>query len=147
MGSRRSLVPNSEKPIRVLVVDDDPDALDIYRQYLSFVGMSVETACDGMEAIQRAQTHVPDVIVMDISMPFIEGDDAAALLKQDVRTRRIPIIAVSAFGGLARSKGRHTAFRGYYVKPLLPERLADIIRQVVSEVTRERQLTGTAKQF
>jgi two-component system, cell cycle response regulator DivK len=128
----------------VLVVDDDPDALDIYRQYLSFVGMNVETARDGMEAIQRAQMHVPDVIVMDISMPFIEGDDAAALLKQDARTRAIPIIGVSAFGGLARSKGRHVAFEAYHVKPLLPERLAAIIRAVLSDARRAQPVTAKA---
>lgn len=143
MGSRKPPISHTETPpIHVLVVDDDPDALNIYRQYLSFVGMNVETACDGMEAIQRAQIHVPDIIVMDISMPFIEGDDAAAALKQDLRTSAIPIIAVSAFGGLARSKGRHAAFAAYYVKPLLPERLVAIIRAAVSHTKPLRPVTA-----
>jgi CheY-like chemotaxis protein len=123
------------------VVDDDPDALDIYRQYLTFVGMRVQTACDGVQAIQRAQMDRPDVIVMDISMPFIEGDDAAALLKQDPRTRSIPIIGTSAFGALARSKARRAPFDAFYGKPLLPERLATIIAGVVS---RARAATTTA---
>src|ERR1041384_6181232 len=111
------------RPIHVLVVDDDPDALTIYGEYLSFVGMRVDTARDGCEAVQRAQMYHPDVHVMHISMPFMEGDDAAALLKNEPRTSGIPIIALSAFGGLARSKVRHAPFDGFYGKPLLPREL------------------------
>jgi two-component system cell cycle response regulator DivK len=138
MGSRHSAIAHTDAPIHVLVADDDPDALNIYRQYLTFVGMDVETACDGCEAVQRAQMHLPDVIVMDISMPFLEGDDAAMLLKGDLRTRDIPIIAVSAFGGLARSKARDVAFDGFYGKPLLPEDLATIVRAAASPPSSPR---------
>jgi two-component system cell cycle response regulator DivK len=125
------------------VVDDDPDALDIYRQYLSFIGMSVQTACDGRQAIERARIDQPHVIVVDISMPFIEGDDVAVLLKADPRTRTIPIIAISAFGALARSKARRAPFVAFCSKPLLPNRLATIIKAIVSG-TRAGATTATA---
>jgi CheY-like chemotaxis protein len=143
MGSRRTSIPTNEKPIRALVVDDDPDALDIYRQYLSFVGMKVFTARDGREAIERARLELPDVIVMDISMPFMDGGDAASVLRTERRTSGIPIIALSAFGGLARSKARHAPFVGFYGKPVLPERLAEIVTDVVARRRRERQAAAT----
>jgi two-component system cell cycle response regulator DivK len=127
----------------VLVVDDDPDALDIYRKYLSFVGMDVDTAHDGREAMARARLdRPPDVIVMDISMPLMEGGDAATALRMDAKTRAIPIIAMSAFGGLARSKVRHAPFVAFCSKPLLPERLAELITSVVARRRRERYAAG-----
>jgi two-component system, cell cycle response regulator DivK len=138
MGSRRIPIPSTDEAIHVLVVDDDPDALDIYRQYLSFVGMDVVTARDGREAIVRARIDLPDVVVMDISMPLMEGGEAATVLRKEARTRAIPIIAMSAFGGLARSKVRHAPFIEFCSKPLLPERLAEVITSVVTRRRRER---------
>jgi two-component system cell cycle response regulator DivK len=143
MGSRRTPIRSNDEGMHVRVVDDDPDALDIYRQYLSFVGMDVVTARDGREAIERARIDLPDVIVMDISMPLMEGGAAATVLRREARTRAIPIIAMSAFGGLARSKARHAPFVGFCSKPLLPERLADVITSVVTRRRRERYAVTT----
>jgi CheY-like chemotaxis protein len=126
------------------VVDDDPDALNIYRQYLSFVGMSVQTAWEGRQALLSAQIDQPDVIVMDIAMPFIEGDDVAVMLKADRRTRTIPIIGITAFGALARSKARRAPFDAFYSKPLLPKRLATVIEGLVSRASAQTKTTAPA---
>src|SRR5688572_3819413 len=137
MASRGSGKP--DKAIRVLLVDDSRLTLAMYDHYLRFAGLHVRRARDGHEAIEKATQDPPDLIVMDISMPLMEGDEAAAVLKNDVRTRHVPIIALTAFGGLARSKGRSGVFDGFYHKPLLPQALARLIR---SHVARSRERIG-----
>lgn len=124
--------------IRVLIVDDDPDARRMYGQYLEFVGMRVETAADGEQALHVALAFSPDVIVMDIAMPHVEGDDAAATLKADSRTEHIRIIGLSAYGALARTKARAARFDVFYRKPFLPRDLAVVVEGLVFRDDRTR---------
>ena len=140
MASRRP--PPGAQAIRVLLVDDSLLTLEMYGRYLRFAGMEVQTARDGREAIEKAFENPPDLIVMDISMPILEGDEAALALKYDGRTRDIPIIALTAFGGLARSKARSDVFDGFYHKPLLPKQLVDVIR---SQVEHSRKATPRSR--
>ena len=66
---------------RILIVDDDVDGREMYAEYLSFAGFEVSTARDGKEAIEKAQTEHPDVVVMDLPLPLVDGISAT-------RTRR-----------------------------------------------------------
>jgi CheY-like chemotaxis protein len=120
-------------PLRVLLVDDDWDARNIYTQYLTHKGMLVETAVDGIEALERAAGFRPDVVVMDISMPFMEGHAAAEALRADPATSDIPIIAFSAQGLLKRSKTRVKAFDAVCWKPCRPEDLLAVIEKVAGK--------------
>src|SRR5579872_2603863 len=83
-------------PIHVLVVDDDEDARTIYSTYLAHVGCDVRTASDGRSAIDAVTRWAPDVIVMDLAMPNVDGWTASKRLKASPTTRYIPIIALSA---------------------------------------------------
>ena len=80
----------------ILVVEDFDDAREMYRDSLQFAGLRVETARDGREAIEKARTLQPDLILMDLSLPGIDGWEATRLLKSDPATRRILIVALSA---------------------------------------------------
>jgi two-component system, OmpR family, response regulator MprA len=120
-------------PLRVLLVDDDWDARNIYTQYLAHKGMVVETAVDGVDALERAAAFGPDVIVMDISMPLMEGHAAAEALRADPATADIPIIAFSAQGLLKRSKTRVKAFDAVCWKPCRPEELLAVIETVAGD--------------
>src|SRR5688572_20288867 len=100
--------------IRVLVVDDDADARAMYGHYLEYVGMRVQTAADGDEALRAAYTFSPDVIVMDMAMPAVPGDQVAAAVKADPRTREIKIIGLTAYGWLARTTARVAPFDAFY---------------------------------
>src|SRR5918998_2454729 len=83
------------KPV-VLLVEDYDDAREMYRDYLEFSGFRVETARDGREGIEKAQALSPDLILMDLSLPGIDGWEATRLLKSNPATRNLLIVALSA---------------------------------------------------
>jgi len=84
--------------VRVLVVDDLPDHAEMLRELLEPEGYQVDTAADGQEAIDKALAAPPDLVIMDVSMPRIDGIEACRRLKSDPRTRLVPIILVTALG-------------------------------------------------
>jgi CheY-like chemotaxis protein len=106
----------------VLVVDDDRDARVIYRQYLRAMGCRVVTASDGARAIERATRWRPDVIVMDLSMPNVDGWTATKRLRQQRDTRHIPIVALTALPTSRRS-ALAAGCDAFLAKPCLPELL------------------------
>ncbi len=83
-------------PPLILAVDDVPENLDIVRMRLEAHGYDVVTAADGEEAITQAQTHLPDLILLDIMMPKLDGISVLKILKQDQRFGFIPIILLTA---------------------------------------------------
>src|SRR5437867_1364024 len=80
----------------ILVVDDDADSRIIFSQVLRAKGCVVFTAKDGREALEKAKTLGPDLVLMDLAMPRIDGFEAIRRLRESSWTRRLPIIAVSA---------------------------------------------------
>ena len=87
---------NPRTKVSVLVVDDDGDARAMYRMFLVHAGCRVRTARDGRAAIAAANDWTPDVIIMDMAMPRLDGEAAAKSLKASPSTAHIPIIAMSA---------------------------------------------------
>jgi two-component system cell cycle response regulator DivK len=114
----------------ILLVEDNEDNLVVYRTILEHVGFAVIEARDGEEGVARARSGRPDLILMDISIPKIDGWEATQRLKADATTRAIPIIALTAH---ALEEDRQRAFQagcdGYLAKPIEP-------RRVVQEVER-----------
>jgi len=116
----------------VLIVDDYPDALEVTALALHHAGFRVETASDGIEAIQQAVRLSPDVIVMDLSMPGVDGWEAIRQIKGFPRTRNISIIAVTALPDhWNRTKAEAAGCDGYLQKPCPPLSLATEIRSVL----------------
>jgi len=109
------------RPI-VLVVDDDLDARLIYRHYLTVMGCHVYTARDGLIGVEMAKRRKPDVIVMDLAMPRLNGWAATAELKESPATRTIPIIVLSAVP-TSRNEAKAAGCDGFLAKPCLPELL------------------------
>jgi CheY-like chemotaxis protein len=83
--------------MHILLVDDEPDVRSTMKMLLESEGHRVDVAANGREAVQSATTHVPDVVVMDLNMPVMDGVSAARMLSQHPVTQRIPIIALSAY--------------------------------------------------
>jgi CheY-like chemotaxis protein len=122
----------SDRP-RVLVVDDYPDAREMYAEYLQYSGFDVIEAGNGMEAIERATDSAPDIILMDLSLPVMDGWEATRRLKADKATADIPIVALTghALAGILEG-ARKAGCDAFVTKPCLPEDLVKEIRKVLS---------------
>jgi two-component system, cell cycle response regulator DivK len=108
----------------VLLVDDLEDQRELYREYLEFVGFRVEVARDGFDAIDQAQELRPDVVVMDLAMPGLDGFETTQRLKLLETTRAIPVIALTAHGELPREWAISAGCAAYLRKPCEPYDLA-----------------------
>ncbi len=112
-------VRRSDRPM-VLIVDDDPDARDMYAEYLKTMGCDVYKAKDGQEAVKKTSELWPNVVVMDLAMPKMDGWEAIRQLHQSSWTSSIPVVAVSAI-----EDGREAAFAvgcdAYLMKPCTPQ--------------------------
>ncbi len=106
----------------VLIADDDPDAQAIYGSYLSSLGCVVFVAHDGVEAVEKANRLRPDLIVMDLVMPHLDGSGAIERLKHSGRTENIPIIVLSG-DDMAADQARRAGCEVFLAKPCQPELL------------------------
>ncbi|HET7824366.1 MAG TPA: response regulator [Anaeromyxobacter sp.] len=86
-------------PLRILVVEDDPAVARLYAAYAQSRGHAVLFAKDGAEALVAAASELPDVVLLDIAMPKLDGRDVLRQLKANPKTAPIPVLVVSAFGG------------------------------------------------
>jgi CheY-like chemotaxis protein len=122
----------SERP-RVLVVDDYTDAREMYSEYLQFSGFDVIEAGNGVEALERAADSAPDIILMDLSLPVMDGWEATRRLKADQATADIPIVALTghALAGILEG-ARKAGCDAFVTKPCLPEDLVKEIQKVLS---------------
>jgi two-component system, cell cycle response regulator DivK len=120
----------------VLIVDDYEDNRDMYSQYLQFTGMRVAEAANGKEALSKTAELMPDLIVMDLSLPGIDGWQATRILKQDPKTRDILVLALTGHALEGASQGaRDAGCDAFLTKPCLPE---DLHREI------ERMLAGAS---
>lgn len=119
-------------PPLVLIVDDNLDAREMYAMYLEHEGFRSTEAADGHAAIDRAKQEKPDLILMDATMPRLDGWEAARLLKADAETKTIPLIMLTAHA-FAEHRDRAAAVGadGFMAKPVLPDALAREIRRML----------------
>ena len=122
--------PSAPTGQTVLLVEDNEDNRIIYSTVLRHLGYEVVEAQDGLRAVELARSLKPDIILMDISIPEMDGWEATRVLRQDPITKDIPIVALTAHA-LADDRERATAlgFTSYLAKPVEP-------RAVVAEVRR-----------
>ena len=117
---------------RVLLVDDYPDAREMYSEYLQFSGFDVVEAANGIEALASALERTPDIILMDLSLPVMDGWEATRRLKADDRTASIPVVALTGHALAGISEGAKKAGCDAFVtKPCLPEDLVREIRRIL----------------
>jgi two-component system cell cycle response regulator DivK len=81
---------------KILLVEDNPATMDVVEKELEFLGYDTITADDGRKAVEMAEAHMPDVIIMDISLPQMDGLEATALIRENPKTKSIPILAATA---------------------------------------------------
>src|SRR5215510_11573729 len=106
-------------PRRILVVDDNPDAAMSMSLLLKVSGHETETAADGVEALAKAAAYRPDVILLDISLPKMNGYDTCRALRQEEWGRNAVIVALTGWGEEEdRTKAKGAGFDGHFVKPV-----------------------------
>lgn len=122
----------SQKDFLLMVVDDMVDNLVLISLYLQQSGYRVVTASNGEEALRIAAITPPDLILMDISMPELDGLGATRRLREDPALREVPVIAITAFNteGFRRA-AYDVGIDGYLTKPLDFDRLNDLIRSLL----------------
>lgn len=123
----------------VLVVEDYQDAREMYAAYLQFSGYRVAEATDGIEAIEKALELMPDIILMDLALPKMDGWEATRRLKSDERTKHIPVVALTGHALPGHSEGaRQAGCDSFVTKPCLPDALvAEIKRMLAMPPPRE----------
>ena len=126
----------SELPPLILIVDDVDHGREICDEYLEFRGFRVATAADGLEALDKAFELLPDLILMDLSLPGIDGWEATRRLKNDERTRDIPVVALTAHAlASAHDRAKEAGCDSVVTKPCLPKDLeAEVRRRIEGRI-------------
>jgi len=126
-------MPSPLEPL-VLVVDDYQDAREMYAEYLKASGFRVEEARTGVEAVAKAREVKPDCILMDLSLPGIDGWEATRQLKADKSTNHIPVVAITGHASeLASRDARAAGCTAFVLKPALPDAVVAEVRKALSE--------------
>ncbi len=128
------------KPAKILVIDDEPEITDIVETFLETAGYEVESENASEEGIEKAKSFLPDLVLLDIMMPTMDGYEICSELKRSEKTKRIPVVFLT--GKDARSdEGRSFKVGGvlYIKKPFSCERLLDIVKVVLQTVEKENK--------
>jgi two-component system, cell cycle response regulator DivK len=123
----------------VLIADDATESREMYATYLTFRGFQVVKAADGTQALDKARRARPDVLVLDLAMPGLDGMEVCRRLKADPRTSALPVIALTGhvFKEWERA-ARAAGFDSYLAKPCLPVELLREIRKFLPTPRRAR---------
>lgn len=117
-------------PKRILVTEDSPTILEIIKNTLEDAGFSVITAIDGMEALDKIRKEKPDLIILDLMLPKIDGFKICMMVKRDSNFKKIPIIILTARASDSDKKiGQEVSADAYITKPFEPQVLLSKIKE------------------
>jgi two-component system alkaline phosphatase synthesis response regulator PhoP len=129
-GIRRAQEPRLRR--KILVVDDDADLIELLSFNLKKAGFSIGTALDGVDALKKARSIRPDLILLDLMLPGLDGFAVCETLRRDAATASIPIIIVTAFSSeLGRLAGLDCGANDYVTKPFSPKTLVSRVQRLV----------------
>ena len=117
---------------RVLLVDDEPSIVKMVGKRLEVEGFDVTVAMDGQEGLKKAQNEVPDVIILDLMLPKLNGYEVCTMLKQDARYQKIPVVLFTAKAQEKDEKiGMECGANAYVRKPFRAQELIEKIRSLI----------------
>ena len=130
----------SAKKPRILVVDDEPDAVELVAFNLKGAGYDVSTAVDGEEALKKARDLLPDLIVLDLMIPAVDGLEVCKILRRDARTATIPIVMLTAKAAeVDRVLGLELGADDYVTKPFSPRELVLRVKRLLRSTAAEHE--------
>ncbi len=119
---------------RILLVEDNPATIDVVQKELEFLGYDAITADTGDKAVAMAATHLPDLIIMDISLPGMDGLQATALIRKNPKTQSIPVLAATARALPGdREKCILSGCTDYIAKPFTHRELGTALKKILKE--------------
>lgn len=119
---------------RILLVEDNPATVDVVQKELEFLGYDAITADTGDKAVQMAESHLPDLIIMDISLPGMDGLQATALIRKNPKTQAIPVLAATARALPGdREKCMQSGCTDYIAKPFTHRELGAALKKILKE--------------
>ena len=119
-------------PKKILVVEDTEDNRQILRDLLGMAGYEMVEAHDGAEGVAKAAEHKPDLILMDIQMPVMDGYEATRRIKADPALKSIPIVAVTSYALSGdEEKTRAAGCDSYIAKPYSPRQMLAKVREIL----------------
>jgi two-component system, cell cycle response regulator DivK len=119
---------------RILVIEDTEDNRQIIRDLLTSFDYELIEAVDGGEGVEMAQTHHPDLILMDIQLPVLDGYEATRRIRAIPELARVPIVAVTSYALSGdEAKTREAGCDGYIAKPFSPRQLLAKVREFLPE--------------
>lgn len=125
-------------PTRILIADDYDDNRELLRLMLENAGYDVREARDGREFVEAARAEPPDVALIDLSMPVLDGWRALSELRADARTRTLPCVAVTAYAAeVDRQRAIAAGFDAYVTKPFRSTDLVEVVERLIKDGARE----------
>jgi len=119
---------------KILVVEDEPDQLEAIRATLKEAGFYVGTATDGVEALEKARSVSPDLIILDVMMPKLDGYGVCATLREDAATASIPILMLTGLCSyISKLTGFESGATDYILKPFDPEQLVSKVKTMLGQ--------------
>jgi CheY-like chemotaxis protein len=128
-------------PTTILIADDHDDNRELLRLLLSGAGYDVREARDGSECLALARDQPPDLILIDLSMPVLDGWGVFRELKTDQLTQTIPCLAVTAHAELDRNEALETGFSAYISKPFSSDVLLKTIATVLANRSTDKEVS------
>jgi len=125
---------------RILVVDDEPEAVELVEFNLKQAGYAVTTAADGAEALKKARSQTPDLIVLDVMLPEMDGFEICKTLRLDATTAKVPIIMLTAKAAeIDRVLGLELGADDYLTKPFSPRELLLRVKKILARFQTEEK--------
>jgi DNA-binding response OmpR family regulator len=130
---------------KILVVEDDPDLVELLSFNLRGYGFTVSTANDGLDALKKARTILPDLILLDLMLPELDGFGVCEILRREPATAGIPIIMVTAMSSqFARLAGLEAGANDYITKPFSPKQLIARVQALLGQPAVQSAATQVA---
>jgi DNA-binding response OmpR family regulator len=137
--------PVNQVPMRkkILVVEDDPDQLEVVRFTLKNAGFAVGTATNGIDALKKAQTVSPDLIIMDVMMPELDGFAVCETLRGNPATASIPVLMLTGLcSHISRLVGFESGATDYVIKPFDAEQLVSKVEKLLYQSSEGSKTPG-----
>ena len=130
--------PQFDKKLQILIVDDEPEALQIMRRHFELEGYNLVTAEDGWDGVKKARALQPNVVLLDVMLPELDGFAVCELLRRNESTAAIPILMVSGLGGqMPRCAAIEAGATDFVTKPVTPSNLSRKVKQLLGRKIAE----------